>query len=121
MHQFCHAAFSAHCFKHIPECNTAFSSNVLLITNQILNTGQEETVLAEINQVRNNYTLTETEREAIVKSRIAHGYGNALATLGVSYVFNLVIDIVLEWNLRYPRYPERAEQGRSDQRRRKAC
>ena len=35
---------------------------------------QEETVLAEINQVRNNYTLTETEREAIVKSRIGQGY-----------------------------------------------
>ena len=38
MDEFCHTAFSAHCFKHIPECNTAFSSNVLLITNQILNT-----------------------------------------------------------------------------------
>lgn len=34
---------------------------------------QEETVLAEINQVRNNYTLTETEREAIVNPESDRG------------------------------------------------
>ena len=39
MHQFCHAAFSAHCFKHIPKGDAAFGCNVLLITNQILHTG----------------------------------------------------------------------------------
>lgn len=39
MDEFCHTAFSAHCFKHIPECNTAFSSNVLLIRIRFLTPG----------------------------------------------------------------------------------
>ena len=31
-----HTAFASHRFKHIPESDTAFGSNVLLIANQIL-------------------------------------------------------------------------------------
>ena len=45
------------------------------------------------------YLVDARALHGVNRSRIAHGYGNALATLGVSYVFNLVIDIVLEWHL----------------------
>ena len=46
MDKFCHTPFSSHSLEHIPECDTAFGGNILLITNQVLDSrhGAEVTV-----------------------------------------------------------------------------
>jgi len=36
VYQFRHTSLSSHSLKHIPESDTTFSSNILLITNQVL-------------------------------------------------------------------------------------